>query len=291
MSKEFIFIIGQHRTGSTLLKNILGAHPDITMAFDEMNLFEPFRSNTLDKTLEDDTITADQLMDQIAEQGVYGTFWKDFEKSGITFQEFRNEISSKKPLKPQEILCHILELLQKKNKTSFAGIKYPVHIHKVDFLTKHFLGSKILFLTRNPKAIIASKLHDEATQLRKQKSVIHRFLIHYFTILYFSIEYVLSIRNFFKYQKRLKLIRYEDLVLMQEEVISEICDWCEVPFEESMLQVTGKSSSHGFNQSQKLHTKSLEKYKQVLNVFDMTLITIITNYHYKKIKDESCTHL
>lgn len=290
-SKNVIFIIGQHRTGSTLLKNILDAHSDITMAFDEMNLFEPFRSNTLDRILKDNTIVADQLMEQIAEQKVYGTFWKDFEKAGFTFEELKNEISSQKPLKPQNVLFHILELLQKKNKTSFSGIKYPVHIQKVDFLTKYFSKSKIIFLTRNPKAIIASKLHDEATHLRKKKSVIHRFMIHYFTIAYFSIEYVMSIIVYFKKKGCLKLIRYEDLVLRQEKSISDICNWCEVPLEESMFQVTGKSSSHGVNGSQTLNTKSLEKYKQVLNRFDRALITVLTNYHYKKIKLESRTDL
>ena len=57
-----IFIIGQHRTGSTLLKNILNVHSQVIMAFDEMNLYEPFRKNTLDKFLKKSNLTTNELI-------------------------------------------------------------------------------------------------------------------------------------------------------------------------------------------------------------------------------------
>jgi hypothetical protein len=286
-----IFIIGQHRTGSTLLKNILDANTNVSMAFDEMNLFEPFRDNTLDKFFKKENPTSDEIVDLIKKSKIYGTFWKEFEKSGIYLRQLEKRLEGHSKIRSCDVLSVILFLLKENSNVSFSGIKYPLHFKKLDYLLKYWTDAKIIFLTRNPKAIIASKLNDEATRERKKKSIFYQFFIHYFTLLYFSLEYVYSIRTFFKNKDRLKLITYEQLVRDQEDTVKNLCDWIGLNFEEEMLQVTGKSSSHIKTNQAKLHTKSIDKYKTVLNIFDSSIISILTGISFKKVKDELSTNL
>lgn len=287
MLKKTIFILGQHRTGSTLLKNMLDAHSEVTMAFDEMNLFEPFRKNTLDKFLDHQTITPGQLKELISQKKIYGTFWLEFEKSGIQLEELEQYLESKTGLYPAVVLKAILDLLRVKNNTKIAGVKYPLHFKRVDYLLEHFPDSVILFLTRNPKAIISSKLNDEATKQRKKKSVVHWLIVHYFTLIYFSVEYILSVKMYLKHKDRLKLVTYENLVSNMKETLENICTVCSIPFEENMLQVSGKSSSYTIDSSNEIHAKSIRKYKEILSTFDIRFIDSLTNRYYQKIKHES----
>jgi len=286
-----IFIIGQHRTGSTLLKNMLDAHSQIDMAFDEMNLFEPFRNNTLDKYLGKTKLTPAEFIEMLRKKKIYGTFWREFEKSGISNKELLNLLGRFELLDETKVLTAVLQLLKEKNNCKISGIKYPVHFRKVSYLLKDFPGSKIIFLTRNPKAIVASKINDPATKQRKGKSKLYGFLIHYFTLLYFCFEFNSSIKTYFQNKAHLYLVTYEDLVKNQQQTIQHICNFCGIEFEENMLKVSGKESSYNKNSSQALHNKSLQKYKEVLSPFDRKLIDFITLRNYKKILNEPHTHL
>ncbi|PWN07466.1 sulfotransferase family protein [Rhodohalobacter mucosus] len=284
MSKEFIFIVGQHRTGSTLLKNILDAHSGINMAFDEMNLFEPFRKNTLDRFVEEQKLNAREVVGLIKGQKIYGTFWKDFEESRIDFDDLERCLQKSEIINSKTILKAILNLLRKKKGSIYSGVKYPVHARKVDFLISHFPDAKIIFLTRNPSAIIASKLNDEATRQRKNKSWLHRFIIHYFTILYFAIEYIISINAYEKFKDHVKLIQYEHLVTEQSVAVRALCKWLEVEFDVTMLNVSGKKSSHDIQEKTKVHGSSLDRYKKILNIWDRALIWFLTAKHFKKLQ-------
>ena len=291
MSEDYLFIISQHRTGSTLLKNILDAHDEVSMAFDEMNLYEHFRSNTLDRILDKQQLTAKELTSLLKEQKVYGTFWKDFDKAGLGYQQMEEELAKENLGDALAVVGAVLRLLKKHNKTIKSGVKYPVHFSKLSNLISKFPESRIVFLTRHPAAIIASKLNDPATKKRKQVSLLHRFAVHYFTILYFSLEFAMSVRKYRQFKKKLHLVRYEDLVLRKEQTIKEICTYCDLDFKEELMNAGGKESSHGEASDQGVHARSLDRYKSVLNKFDLGLISLITGKGQKAIQHESSTHV
>lgn len=278
-----IFIICQHRTGSTLLKNMLDQHPMISMAFDEMNLFDRFRKNTLNRLIEDRNPDIAQILTLIKTGAIHGTFWQKFENSGITIEELRQKLSSHERPTVWQLIESILQLLREKNHAQLSGIKYPVHIKALDLLLENFRSSIVIFLTRNPAAIIASKLNDPATKARKQTSIIHKVGIHYFTILLFSFDYVKSVKAYTRNKDRMRLVTYESLIKKRKEELIGLCDYFGIEFKEEMLQAAGKESSHDINSDKTLYTNSLDKYKGVLNKFDLALIRFLTNTHYKKI--------
>lgn len=276
-----IFIISQHRTGSTLLKNILDAHPKVTMAYDEISLYESFRKDTLNcilKKIKDPKI----IVNKIFQKKVYGGFWKHIDKTGIEKEELINKVTSNS--NAFHYLKVVLELLKKKNNCEIVGAKYPVHYSHIKELLAVFPTSKIIFLTRNPKGIIASKINDKATISRKSKSFFHKIVFHYFTMFFFLLEYNQISKVFNKYQNNSILITYEDLVENTHETVVKICQYCDIDFDINMLNVSGKKSSHFNSDSLKIHSKSKSRYKYELNRFDQIFIDIFTYRARKRIK-------
>jgi hypothetical protein len=282
-----VFIIAQHRTGSTLLKNILGAHSKVHFAFDEMNLFEPFRKDTLDRIINHKSITPVHLGELIKKQQIYGTFWQEFEKSGIKIDELVHRLNQNVPFSITSVLDAVIQLLKEKNKVDMVGIKYPVHFSRIDFLVSNYPDSTIFFLTRNPSAIIASKLNDPATRRRKKKSLVHKFLIHYVTILYFALEFNRSSILFHKNRERVKLVIYDQLVSQKQDVIKELCKCIGIDFEEQMLLVTGKPSSHTNTTVNSISDERVQQYTSILSRFDKKFIGILTNRQHKKLVNVS----
>ncbi len=285
MNHSNVFILAQHRTGSTLLKNILGAHSKVHFAFDEMNLFEPFRKNTLDRIISHNHVTPAQLGSLIKEKQIYGTFWKDFEESGIKIDELVHHLNQTGTVSLTSVIDAVIQLLKEKNKVNIVGIKYPVHLSRIDFLVCNYPDSTIFFLTRNPSAIIASKLNDPATKFRKSRSVLHRLLIHYFTIIYFALEFNKSQRIFHKFRSKVKLVVYEQLVLQKKDTVNGICERLNIEFENQMLSVSGKPSSLGLNADNTISDGSVKIFKSVLSKFDVFLIRVITWQSHKKFID------
>lgn len=278
-----IFILSQHRTGSTLLRNLLNENSQIVMAFDEMNLYEPMRKTTLDRLLSDAS-DAESLVSMILEKKVYGTFWQEFSKSGISVSELRERLDQCGELTPRAVLQAVLVCLAETKGVKFSGVKYPLHFSRIGLLRDWFPDCKIIMLFRNPKSMIASKLNDPATCARKRISLIHRFIIHYFTLLLFSWEFVRSVSIYEQYCDRVHKVNYESLVIDQRAIIEGICQYCGVAFESKMLSVSGKESSFGVEGRKSVSAASLDKYKQVLSRFDQWLIDLLTLRSYRKVQ-------
>lgn len=282
-SSRLIFIVSQHRTGSTLLRNIVDANSQVSMAFDEMNLYEPMRKNTLDRLLADG-MDVESLILAIQNREIYGTFWQDFSRSGIQTPQLKSKLEKCGGLTPRKVLQTVLDCLAETNGAPIVGVKYPVHFSRLVLLREWFPDSKLIMLFRNPKAMIASKLNDAATRARKSRSLIYRIGIHYFTLLFFSFEFVRSVSIYNRNRDTVYKISYEALVTDQRSVVEGVCQHCGIEFEEPMLSVSGKESSFGIEGRNKVSSSSLNKYQQVLSRFDQWLIDILTARSYRKVQ-------
>ncbi len=281
-NNDLIFIFSQHRTGSTLLKNILNESREVTMSFDEMNLYEPFRKNTFDKVLKKNGLKGDTLINLIKQKKIYGTFWQEFQKSKIDIYKLGNFYDSLQNSKLSKTILYILNEQRKINNTKFSGVKYPTHFYKMNFIFKSFRNSKCIFLTRNPFAIYASKVNDIATKKRIKR---FGFIIRYFTLIYVCFEYIVSYYFFLKYKSKLIIISYEDLVMNQNQTIKKTCNYVGIKYDKNMINATGKMSSFIVNDNGIYH-ESLIRFKKILSPLEKKIIKLITNKHYKLFLNE-----
>lgn len=282
-----IFIIAQHRTGSTFLKNILNMNSKVAMATDEMHLFIPF-GNSFGKQFYkfgdyNKVENIDKLIDFFFNENIRGTFWQEYTELGISKDTLKNSfLNTQRFLK--DFISVLLDEYRKLEKKERIGAKYPLHFSKTSVLKEWFPDSKIILLHRDIKAVCASKLNDDATKKRKKK---FGFIAHYLTLFAFIFEYIwLSL--FYKKNKELfYLIDYSEMISRPNIVLPELCDFCEIENEPDMYKAFGKASSHTGKVEKGFDASRVEKWKKVLNKFDVWLITSLTNKSRKRFFYES----
>lgn len=284
-----IFILCIHRSGSTLLKNILNNNSFIAMATDEMHISVPVPSNqAFDKIYKkydvDDPDQLTALVDEIFSGKIKGTFWKDYSGLGIDKQDILNEIKeSDKSI--QSIISILLDQYRKMESKDRVGAKYPLHPSRIAMLMEWFPDAKIIFLTRDIRAIIASKLNDEATKRRKKSFGLFSWLVHYSTIFFFAMDFNWYSKIIEKHHDKeySYAIKYEDIGLDSEKEIRKLSDFLEVPYEEKMLSACGKPSSHGGETKYGFDKSKIEKWRVVLNKFDKFFIRVFCSNSMRRI--------
>lgn len=281
-----IFIVGLHRTGSTLLKNMLNLNRNIAMATDEMDFSDPWHRTFSDDFKEFDDLNNDwnvkKLVDFIYTGNIHGTFWKEYGSLDISQKEiFERVIKTDRSLK--NIITILLDEYRLKEKKVRVGVKYPLHFSRINILCDWYPDCKIIFLTRDPRAICASKVNDEETRRRKKKLRLLSPFIHYVTLLFFILEYNWSARVYQKYKNHSNFykIRYEDLIINPDNYIKEICDFCEVGFYKNMLNAFGKPSSFTGKIKKGVNVSRVFRWEKRLHKFDKCLITFLTKKSMK----------
>lgn len=276
-----VFVLSQHRAGSTLLRNILDRSSEIAMAADEMHVSDPWRTS-LDQhynragDLQNDR-NLRKLVDLIYSGDVYGTFWVEFRKLGISKDTvFRRLSPTDRSLR--SVVSVFLDLQREHTGKPRAGAKFPVHFTRVAKLKEWFPDGKVVFLVRDPRAVAWSKVNDPATMRRKQRLGCCGFLIHYLTLVGFAIGFRSLVKtcqqNASSHDTR--IVKYEDLVTAPERTVSGICCFCAVEFQERMLGVDGKPSSHGGRQKGGIDSGSLARWQKEMPVGDRLLVEWMT---------------
>lgn len=274
-----VFILCLHRSGSTLLKNILDRNSQLAMATDEMHISDPL-SRTLDNYLKKFDLQQGEQIDRflasVLSGKIRGTFWTDYGELPIARHRLRKEIQKSEGTL-QDIVNVFLEGYRRLRQKPRVGVKYPLHVSRIKMLSTWFPDARIVFLHRDIRAVIASKVNDEATRSRKRKLGPLGFLVHYLTVLYFIMDY----RRFCRVCKgwagkpNVCQIEFERMVRNPVPELTRLCEFLEIPFEESMLDAAGKPSSHGGKTRRGMDPGCIDRWKDVLSSFDRGLINVL----------------
>ena len=273
-----IFIVGLHRTGSTLFKNMMNLNSEVAMATDEMDFSDPWYKSfdRVAASVGDLSVAENRrmLIDIIYRGEIHGTFWKEYPGLDIPTEKIianfdRSDHSQK------SLITILLEAYREREGKKRVGVKYPVHISRLKLLYTWWPDAKVIFLIRDIRAIITSKVNDEKTRERKKQHRLLAPLIHYSALFFFLVDYVWSALVFKKYKSRYNFlkIRYEDFISKPEETVSEVCRFCEIPFEEGMLNAFGKASSITGEVKKGFDPKRISHWKTKLSTVDKWLVT------------------
>lgn len=275
-----LFIIGLHRVGSTLLRNMINLNPEVAIAPEELHVLWPWQKdffyyvNRIGKLNKNGHIN--KVVDLIYSEKIKGGFcreWKlDINKEKLLQRMKKSDLSFK------SIITIILEEYARHENKKRFGAKYLVHFSKAEILFKWFHDCRVIHLTRDPRAICVSKVNDEATIRRKKKYPYLKILIHYGTLFYYIFEYnrLANIHKNFKRYDNYYLLRYEDFITKPKEIIKKLCEFIGLEFSENMMFPEGKSSSHTEEKRCGFDTARLFYWKDRASKFDIGLITLIT---------------
>src|SRR5690606_38232223 len=93
-----IFVFCQHRTGSTLLRNMLDLHSDVAMTVDEMVVLNPWKKTIFNVVAKHDLKTDQGLraaLKRVYACEPYGAFWRYFDRVEMPFEEMVGEVEKR----------------------------------------------------------------------------------------------------------------------------------------------------------------------------------------------------
>jgi hypothetical protein len=260
----------------------------VAMATDEMHFLTPWRKDFVYYAKRAGNIKNNQnlsnFLKNIFAGKPHGAFWKKLNQTKIDKSEVYERIfQSKRTLR--DILTIILEEYALSEGKKRFGAKYPVHFSKSDILFDWWPDCKVIHLVRDPRAICASKVNDDATRLRKKKYRFFGPLIHFGTQLFFVIEYIWSCRFYVKYKgkKNYYKVRFEDLVTNPTYYLKELCNFCELEYDPSMMYPFGKPSSYDQRLRWGFDKTAAFRWKKTQTDFETKWITFLTRSSMKKL--------
>jgi len=174
------------------------------------------------------------------------------------------------------------EILKKKN----IGAKFPVHFSYLPLLLKWFPNCKIIFLTRDPRAILSSEIEMKKRVTYSSQFPIkeHNIFFRLSVLLYVTIQWIWAQKIYNKYSQNnvIYLSKYENLVTNPSINIKKICNYLNIEYQDSMLNIQLQDSSYNKSKVAGIKKSSLDKWKTNLNWFEKKFISFFTkNERYK----------
>ena len=187
----------------------------------------------------------------------------------------------------KSLLTYIIEQKAKLLNKTNIGAKFPVHFSYLPLLIKWYPNCKIIFLTRDPRAVLASEFEMKkrdtyASQFPiKEGSVFFKLSV----LLYVTFQWVWAQKVYNKYKKRINiyLSKYENLVYNPEKYVKDICNYLEVNYEENMLNIKVQDSSFKKEDIKGFNKTTIERWKMQLSKFEKLFISSFTKIQRRKI--------
>lgn len=231
----FFFIIGRPRSGTTLLRTLLDAHPAVNVPPEYpiiLDLFNRFGTSPLWNSH-----TREKLL-QTFKKPLTFDFW-NYDYLRIDEQALKNDlekIEGRVPLSKVVRLFyfHSQSVFTKEN-IQLLGDKNPVYALYTRQFMRWFPDARFLFITRDYRDNLVSmrKFDWEAPH-----PVLQAWRWKYITHL------MLRLKR--EYPHRIFMFRYEDLVAQPEEWLRKICSFLQIPYNPVMLSFHEKAEE-GFS--------------------------------------------
>jgi Sulfotransferase family len=305
-----IFIVGPHRSGSTVWHNLVAMCPGVLRLTDSRFLSRPGQRDFrffLDTQVRD--LSRDEDVDRMVEMcfskktipGLEGAFWR-FE--GIQAAEnpaLRQEIAHQIKHSNRSIGAIVRILLEEI--TRFSGydracVKFPVDVGHIPELVAWFPNCKIVHITRDPRALAMSKSNDPAgTAIKVIEHPRLAWLIRKAAVWFTIAQYRLAAKLHGRFQalRNYKLFRYEDLLAEPEKTVRELCDFIEVDFTEEMLELEKGRHEHQPSSLTGKRQKAFDpaaatRWKKIISPTDKLVISCLTRGSMRKFGYNPKTH-
>jgi hypothetical protein len=226
-----IFIVGFPRSGTTLLRALLSAHPTIAIA-PETHFLNRFAK----KLADDDLKTEDQFL----------AFWNTFSNSdrfvdlGIDAGVTRDLILASRDLHLKNVFAVTLQEFARQSGKRRWGEKTPGHDRHIGRLFEWYPDACVIYIVRDPRAACASLLHapwrtNPGSHGRGRVPGRVRRLEMLHEDSFFWRRSVDRYRREWEGDTRVMAVRYEDLTTRPDVALREVCGFIGADFDPQML--------------------------------------------------------
>jgi hypothetical protein len=245
MSKEqkIFFIVGNSRSGTTLMMRILGKHSQIR-SINELHFFNSWWNPDRDEIFSQSK--ARKMLTKMFTVQHDGFFSKvDFNK----YQDQINEIlENAKNLSSINLYSDFLYYETKKAGKTIACEKTPQYVFYLEEILTHFPNAHIINMIRDPRAVLLSQKRKWKRKFlggdfMTYKEILRLFInYHPLTISRLWNSSIIAGQKFAKHPNVLNF-HFENLLESSQTNIKNLCDFLNIDFETEMLQVPQSGSS------------------------------------------------
>jgi len=244
----FIFVVGNSRSGTTMMGRIMGNHPDIYF-LNELHFFEQLATaEELEKYVSDDQAKA--LLMRLFTIQHDGFFHQGDPRRYHENAEIVMKAMQKNQLYPLAVFKTFLL-----HECEQAGKKYPcVHTPRNVFYLKEILAlipeARIINMIRDPRDVLLSQKRRWKRRFLGNKHIplkqVVRYWVNYHPIT-ISKLWNASVRaaDFHQDHPHVFHLHFEELVVHPQEKIKQLCEFIGVDYHENMENVPQIGSSSG----------------------------------------------
>ena len=282
-----IFIVGSSRSGTTMMGRILGNHSAI-FTFKELHFFGSIWTNhsepTLDKKQQIDLLSRLFCIQQ------NGLFRQD-NISGF-HERASNVLANKNVSSPLGLYELFLSELTSDNMSYIACDQTPKNIYYLSEILSYFPDAKVVNMVRDQRDVLLSQKNKWKRRFLGASTIPFseaiRSYINYHPILTAkvwnsSLEYSAK----FTKNTRVKVVRFEELLVEPSRIIKELCQFLELDFSQEMLKVpvVGSSTQQDVKSQLLIDSSKKEKWKNGgLNSAEIYLSQLVSNSMMQKFK-------
>lgn len=244
---RIIFIVGNSRSGTTMMLRIFNNHPEL-MVLNELHFFEQLWSPQ-DKgkpiSKEEAVTLASKLL--LTQRVGYMTHDQDYLQYTDEATKLVDELDEKK-IVAEAIFNHFTKREVMLNHKTIVCEKTPQNVFYLKEIFELYPNAKIINMVRDPRAILLSQKNkwnrrNLGGNYMTAKEAL-RLRINYHPITLSKLwNAAINAAQLFSNDKRILTVRFEDLLEQPEHTIQTICHHIDVIFNKNMLNITQESSS------------------------------------------------
>lgn len=223
--KERFFLVGCPRSGTTLLQSLLTAHPQIT-SFPESHFFRHLIPDRNSKRYWL-AIASRQAKPR------FEAFLKEIDRENMSSYLPQFAIFQYQYI---QAFFRILDTITKHQKKTIWIEKTPGHVNYIDYIEKQTRGVKFIHIIRNGADVVASlyEVTHKYPQVWHGAWDINKCIDRWVEDVQISLSYQNKPNHI--------LIKYEELVHNPPLILSGICDFINIDFDQTMLDNYGIST-------------------------------------------------
>lgn len=213
----FPFVVGMNRSGTTLLRMMLDAHPDLTIPPETH--FVP----ALIKACKQDGATPESALEAMKS----AREWGDFE---ISDEEMLGRLRALPSLRPGPAVRAFYEIYAERQGKPRYGEKTPTYVERMKLIQRALPEAHFVHVIRDGRDVALSVL-DRTVRELTAGDIARRWR-----------KKVLQARDDAPALEHYMEIRYEDLILETEPTLQRVCDFCRLDWRDDLLRYHERSA-------------------------------------------------
>jgi hypothetical protein len=247
-----IFIVGNSRSGTTLMARILGNHPDI-FKFEELHFFEELWNPTVTPV----SLPSEKSL-QLAARLL------NIQRNGYltqknSLEEFREEAqtvikSLPELISPPLVFKSFLNYECHRHHKTIPCDHTPRNVLYMEEILELYPSARIINMIRDPRDVLLSQKRrwrrpflSLSHKLPRREAI--RYWVNYHSITISKLWNVnIKAGDRYEEDRRIYSLKFEDLVRGPEMMVQQVCNFLSIDFEPSMLEVPQIGSSNQVDQ-------------------------------------------